>query len=158
MLKNLFRKTWFQIVFFGAIIGGILIIADNKFDFFNAEINKSGTYDGPVQVEKDKAYFTEVQFSETKFDFGKVKEGDTLSHVFTITNAGNEPLIIYKSVSSCDCVGTDYSKEMISAGAITKLTVYFKTKGRKGPQTRIVTLTCNTDPADIELTINADVE
>lgn len=157
-MKDLFKKTWFQIILFGAIIGGVLIVADNKFDFFGTSKKTDGIYDGPVRIEKDKTYFTAVQFSETKFDFGKVKEGDTLLHEFTITNAGKEPLFIYKSVSSCDCVGTDYSKEMINPGAVSKIKVYFKTKGRKGPQTRLVTLTCNTDPADIVLTINADVE
>ena len=157
-MKDLFKKTWFQIIFLGIIVGAILIIADNKFDFFGAAKKAVGTYDGPVSIEKDKTYFTEAGFSATTFDFGKVKEGDTLSHVFTITNTGKDPLIIYKSTGSCDCVGTDYPKDMISPGADASVKVYFKTRGRKGTQLRTVTLTCNTDPADIVLTINAEVE
>ena len=157
-MKDMFTKTWFQVIFFGIIVGIVLIVADNTFDFFGSAKKDSGTYEGPVRIEKDKTYFTEARFSETKFDFGKVKEGDTLSHIFTVTNTGKEPLFIYKSTGSCDCVGTDYPKDMINPGTVAQVKVYFNTKGRKGTQLRTVTLTCNTDPADIILTINAEVE
>jgi Fe-S cluster assembly iron-binding protein IscA len=37
---------------------------------------------------------TTVQFAETEFDFGKMKQGDQVEHIFKFTNTGNEPLII----------------------------------------------------------------
>jgi hypothetical protein len=157
-MKKLFKKTWFQIVFFGALIGGVLIVADNQFGLFSGGKKDNGTYNGPVSIDKDKTYFTEMSLSEAGYDFGKVKEGDTLSHIFKLANTGKEPLIIYKSIGSCDCVGTDYPKEMIPPGKEVTLTAYFNTKGRKGPQNRTVTLTCNTEPADIMLTLKADVQ
>lgn len=160
-MKTIFRKTWVQIIFFGAIIGAVLIIADNKWGFFNKKNSSdkgSDTYNGPVSIDKNKTYFTEVKFSETNHDFGKVKEGDTLSYVFKITNTGNEPLVVYKSAGSCDCVGATVTKEMIQPGTEVDVKTYFNTKGRKGPQNRVITLTCNTEPADIVLTLKADVE
>jgi Protein of unknown function (DUF1573) len=157
-MKKLFKKTWFQILFFGALVGAVLIVADNQFGLFGGGKKASGTYNGPVSVDKEKTYFTEVSLSEAGYDFGKVKEGDTLSHVFKLTNTGKEPLIIYKSAGSCDCVGTDYPKDMIPPGQVATLTTYFKTIGRKGPQNRTITITCNTEPADIMLTIKADVQ
>jgi len=157
-MKNLFKRTWFRVVFFGAIIGGLLIIFDEQFNLFGSKEEGSPIYDGPVSIEKDKVYFTEVKLSENKFDFGKVKEGDTLMHVFNLMNTGKEPLFIHKSSASCDCMIAQYSTEMIKPGMETAVKVYFNTKGRKGAQVRTVILTCNTDPADITLTINATVE
>ena len=157
-MKKLFKKTWFQILFFGILVGGALIVIDNQFGLFGGGKKENGTYNGPVSVDKDKTYFTEISLSEAGYDFGKVNEGDTLSHVFKMRNTGKEPLIIYKSVGSCDCVGTDYPKDMIAPGNEVTLKTYFNTKGRKGPQNRTITLTCNTEPADIMLTIKADVQ
>ena len=102
-MKKLLAKTWFQIIAFGIVIGAGLILLDNQFDFFNANVKTVSTYNGPVTIEKDKTYFTQASLNETSVDFGKVKEGDTLSHVFKISNTGNEPLFIYKTSGSCDC-------------------------------------------------------
>jgi len=157
-MKKLFSKTWFQIIFFGAIIGAGLILLDNRFDFFNQKEEDNGTYDGPVSTDKNKTYFTEAVLSETSYDFGKVKEGDTLSHVFKISNKGKEPLFIYKGTSSCDCVTADVTKEMIPPGNEVNFTAYFKTKGRKGPQNRTIELTCNTEPAQMLISLKATVE
>ena len=157
-MKKLFKKTWFQILFFGILLAGVFIIIDEKFDLFDTKKVETGTYKGPITVDKNKTYFTEVGLSETIFDFGKVKEGDTLSHVFKMTNKGKEPLIIYKSVGSCDCVSAGFPKDMTAPGKEILLTTYFNTKGRKGQQTRTIVLTCNTEPAEIVLTLKADVE
>lgn len=157
-MKNLFKRTWFRVVFFGLLIGAALIIFDDRYELFKSKKNESPIYEGPVSIEKDKVYFTEVKLPETKFDFGKVKEGDTLMHEFKLMNVGKEPLFIHKSSSSCDCMIAQFSTEMIKPGMETSVKVYFNTRGRKGDQVRTVTLTCNTDPADIALTLNATVE
>ena len=157
-MKKMFDKTWFLVVVFGVIIGTVLILLDNKFDFLGKKEVESGTYNGPVSVDKDKTYFTQASLSETSFDFGKVKEGDTLSHVFKITNKGNEPLFVYKSSGSCDCVAAIVTKDMIPPGTEVDITTYFDTKGRKGVQNRTIELTCNTDPAIMLITLKADVK
>jgi len=157
-MKNLFKKTWFRVVFFGVLIAAVLIIFDEKFSLFGKTKKENDIYEGPISIEKDKTFFTEAKILETKYDFGKVKEGDTLMHEFNLTNTGKEPLIIYKASGSCDCIVAEYPKEMIVPGSEAKVRVYFNTKGRKGVQTRMVTLTLNTDPADLILTINAEVE
>jgi len=158
IMMNLFKKTWFRVVFFGILIAAALIIFDEKFKFFETTKKGNEIYEGPISIEKDKTYFTEIKILETKYDFGKVKEGDTLMHVFKLTNTGKEPLFIYKVSGSCDCIGAEYPKEMINPGSEAQVKVYFNTKGRKGVQNRLVTITCNTDPADIIVTINAEVE
>jgi len=93
-----------------------------------------------------------------KVAVGKVKEGDSLKHIFTIKNVGDSPLFIYKAAVTCDCVATSFSTEPVAAGKEAEVAVFFKTKGRKGPQTRTVSLQTNTDPAELTLIITADVQ
>ena len=157
-MKKLLAKTWFKIIVFGVVIGTGLILLDNKFNFFNAKSGDSGNYNGPVTIEKDKAYFTTASLNQTTVDFGKVKEGDTLSHIFKISNTGNEPLVIYKTSGSCDCVAVVVTKEMIPPGKEVDLTTYFNTNGRKGRQNKTLELTCNTEPAQLLITLKAEVE
>ena len=157
-MKNLFKKTWFRVIFFGILIAAVLIVFDEKFNLFGKAEKENGIYEGPISIEKDNTFFTEAKISETKHDFGKVKEGDTLMHTFTLTNKGKEPLFIYKVSGSCDCIGADYPKQMILPGSEAQVKIYFNTKGRKGIQNRMVTLTLNTEPADLILRINAEVE
>ncbi|MEN9570348.1 MAG: hypothetical protein RL172_1579 [Bacteroidota bacterium] len=158
-MKKLFAKTWFRIIFLGLLVGAVLIIADEKMQLFDKKTpTQTDTYNGPVTAQKSEVYFTQVKLSASNYNFGKVKEGDTVMHAFTLTNTGAEPLFIYKAAGSCDCVASDYSKEMVPPGALTTVKVYFNTKGRNGKQNRTVTLTCNTDPADIVLNIAGEVE
>jgi hypothetical protein len=157
-MKKLFKKSWFQVLFFGILIAAVLIIADEKFGFWGGGKNESGTYKGPVSVDKDKTYFTQAKIEETSFDFGVVKEGDTLSHIFRMTNTGKEPLIIYKNQGTCDCVSALLSKEMVAPGEELIMNARFNTKGRKGKQSRTIIITCNTEPAELILELKADVK
>lgn len=157
-MKNLFKKTWFQILFFGAIAGGILILVDDKFDLLNSEKKDSGMYNGPVSMDKKDIYVADMSFSESEYDFGKAKEGDTLSHVFVVTNTGKDPLFIYKITGSCDCVAATFSNDAIQPGQKTDITVYFKTIGRKGHQSKRIIVVANTDPSEYILNIKAEVE
>jgi len=152
------KKTWVRVVIGGIIIAALLIVLDEQFHLFSGKKDESAIYNGPVSMEKEKTYFTKVAFTEMKYDFGKVKEGDTLMHIFKFTNKGDEPLFIYKSSKSCDCLVAKYPPDMVKPGESSEVHIYFATKGRKGPQTRTVTITCNTDPADIPLVLQADVQ
>jgi len=151
-MRRIFSKTWFQIIVAGTILGVVLILAE---DYFSDD---SKAYNGPVQAEKGKAFVTSIKLSEDIVDFGKSKEGDTLSREIIVTNSGNDPLFIYKSNGSCDCIAARAGKEVIPPGDTTRLMVYFDTKGRKGPQLRKIELTCNTDPAEVFITLKTDVE
>jgi hypothetical protein len=156
-MKNLLKKTWFQIVVAGGLIGVALIVLDNKFHFWNGN-KEEGQYQGPVEANKDEMYMTTAEYSETFFDFGKIKETDTVSHKFIIKNTGKDPLFIFKAAGSCDCVRAVYSQEPIAPGTETVMTVFFAGKGRKGQQNRSVMVNTNTDPAEMVLRITGEVE
>ena len=84
-MKNFFKNTWVQIILFGLMIGLIFILIDNKYNFFNSHKDEN-LYKGPIEVEKDKTYFTKAEYSEFEYDFGKVNEGDTVGHIFKLKN------------------------------------------------------------------------
>ena len=141
----------------GIIIGIILILVDTKLNFFNRD-DKPEKYKDSVEMNSSETYVTKIEFNETKFDFGKVKEGDTVMHEFKITNTGKEPLMIYKAVGSCDCVVALFTTDPVMPGAEESIKVYFKTIGRKGDQLRTVNVHTNTDPAENMLTLTGTVE
>ena len=156
-MKSLFKKGWFQVIVFGILIGIILIVLDNKFDLLN-EKKEKGNLEGPIQMKKEEVYFTSVNFPEQTFDFGKVKEGDTVSHIIKIQNTGKEPLYIYKANGSCDCVRGRFNPDPVQPGKETEAIIEFKTKGRKGKQIRKVIFTTNTDPSETTFTLTGEVE
>ena len=156
-MRKIIKNTWIQIIFFGLLIGLVFILLDNKYDFFNSNKNE-GLYKGPIEVEKNETYFTQAEYSGFEYNFGKVKEGDTVAHIFKLKNTGKEPLIIYKSRGSCECIGAFSSGKNIMPDSTEDVTVYFKTIGRKGRQTRTVTIITNTDPSEAILTFKGEVE
>jgi hypothetical protein len=101
---------------------------------------------------------TTINFDKKEHDFGKMKQGDQVECVFKVTNTGNEPLIIEEAHGSCGCTVPDYPKEPIPAGQTRDIKVKFNSAGKKGSQTKTVTLTSNTEPLQTILTIKAEVE
>src|SRR5919205_898934 len=113
-MKRLIKKAWFQVLFFGVVIGGLLIFIDAHYNLFGSnEEKKPETYNGVIRTKTDEMYFTRVEYPEVKYDFGKVKEGDTVVHNFIIKNSGYEPLMIFKTKGSCDCIKAYHSETPI---------------------------------------------
>lgn len=101
---------------------------------------------------------TTITFDKTEHNFGQMKQGDQVECVFKVTNTGNEPLIIEEAHGSCGCTVPDYPKEPIPGGQTRDIKVKFNSTGKKGSQTKTVTLTANTEPLQSVLTIKAEVD
>lgn len=101
----------------------------------------------------DNAIFN---WSETSFDFGKIKQNVPATHEFTFVNKGNAPLVISSVQASCGCTVAEYSKEPVAPGqrGFVKAT-YNAAKG--GVFTKTVTINSNTDQSVITLTIKGEV-
>lgn len=104
---------------------------------------------------------TSIEFTEDTYDFGEVMEGDKVVYEYAFKNTGNEPLIISNAKGSCGCTVPDWPREPIPVGGSSVIKVQFdsKGKGKVGgqPQSKRVTLTANTDPAQSFLTIKGKV-
>ena len=100
---------------------------------------------------------TSMVFDTYEHDFGTMDEGDAVTHVFSFTNTGSEPLILDKCKGSCGCTVPQCPKEPIAPGASGEIEVKFNSKGKKNNQTKTVTINANTDPAQTILKIKAFV-
>ncbi|MEO1261957.1 MAG: DUF1573 domain-containing protein [Bacteroidota bacterium] len=101
---------------------------------------------------------TAVTFAETEFNFGTVKAGEKVQHVYKFTNTGNEPLVISNAKGSCGCTVPKWPKEPIGVGEEGEILVEFDSKGKSGNQTKTVTITANTDPPQTLIQIKGQVE
>lgn len=113
----------------------------------------------PVNQEADvpTGPLTTLSFGETTFDFGDVDEGEMVSHVYKFTNTGSEPLVIKDAKGSCGCTVPKWPKTPIPPGETGDIQVEFNSKGKTGKQSKRVTITANTDPAQTFLTISGNV-
>jgi hypothetical protein len=80
---------------------------------------------------------------ETQHNFGKVKEGDIVSHTFQLINKGSELLEIKDIKSSCGCAATLLSNPSIKPNEAATLKVDLDTKNRVGKLSRTITLYSN---------------
>ncbi len=82
---------------------------------------------------------------QSQYDFDRVREGDVLSHIFKLENAGKQELAIRKITTNCGCTVAAVDTRTIAAGASTSLVVQFDTSGRRGSQIKTISLFTN-DP------------
>ncbi len=100
---------------------------------------------------------TSMAFEETDFDFGTVEEGEHVKHTYKFKNTGNEPLIIASAKGSCGCTVPKWPSDPIAPGQSGVIDVEFDSKGKPGKQTKRVTVTANTVPAQSFLNITGNV-
>ncbi len=100
---------------------------------------------------------TSIVFNETEFNFGKVKAGEKVQHVYKFKNTGDEPLVISNAKGSCGCTVPQWPKEPIGVGEEGEILVEFDSKGKSGNQTKTVTITANTDPPQSLIQIKGEV-
>ncbi len=101
---------------------------------------------------------TTLSFDELEYDYGIIDEGEKARHTYKFTNTGSEPLIISNAKGSCGCTVPSWPKEPIPPGATGQIDVEFNSKGKKGKQSKRVTITANTDPVQTFLTIKGEVK
>ncbi|RKR84766.1 uncharacterized protein DUF1573 [Mucilaginibacter gracilis] len=99
-----------------------------------------------------------ITFESDSYDFGKIKEGDKVSHNFKFTNSGKSPLIISSAVASCGCTTPEWPKEPVKPGDSGVIKVTFNSAGKGGLQDKLITITANTIPAQNLAHLKGEVE
>lgn len=110
-----------------------------------------------AQTEKATQALTSMHFDAPTFEYGKIEQGEIVQNVFEFTNSGTEPLIIAQAKGSCGCTVPEWPKEPILPGETAQLLVQFNSKGKSGKQSKRVTITANTEPAQTFLTIKGEI-
>jgi len=107
--------------------------------------------------EKPEGPLPSFSFEKESHDFGTIKDGDVVEHVFGFTNDGKAPLIISDAKATCGCTVPDWPKEPIPIGGSGEIKVRFNSKNKPGVQNKTVTLTANTWPTTQRIRIKANV-
>jgi hypothetical protein len=98
-------------------------------------------------------------FQETAHNFGKVKQGEVLTHEFVFKNSGDATLVVERVETTCGCTAALVSADKIGPGKEGKIKVSLDTHGYSGRMSRYVYLVSNdADSPRRELTITADIE
>jgi hypothetical protein len=99
-----------------------------------------------------------IHFTETRHDFGVVKEGNVVDYEFKFSNKGKSTLEIKDIKTSCGCTAALVSEKKLMPGQVGTLKVELDTKNRTGKMSRSITITSN-DPEEPDkiLTIYAEV-
>ena len=74
-----------------------------------------------------------ISFEESEHNFGNIEEkGGKVSHKFTFTNNGKNPLRILSVKPSCGCTTPDWTKDEIKPGNQGYIIAEYNPKGRPG--------------------------
>ncbi|MBK8817973.1 MAG: DUF1573 domain-containing protein [Saprospiraceae bacterium] len=125
-------------------------------------VDPSATTTGDAQTPAvPTGPITTLKFDNPNYDWGKINDGEKVTHLFKFTNTGKEPLIISDAKGSCGCTVPEWPKEPIAPGAKGEIKVVFDSKGKGSKEgkldTKKVTITANTDPAQTFLNIQGIV-
>ena len=71
-----------------------------------------------------RSLFGSAVVDETDYDFGRMEVGEEQSHVFTIRNEGEAPLVIVKGPTTCQCTISDVETGTKAPGESAKVTRY----------------------------------
>jgi len=101
---------------------------------------------------------TTVALSESNFDFGKIKKGDKVEHVYEITNTGTNPLVISEVKPGCGCTAPDFTKEPIMPGKKGKITLHFDSTNFDGNVNKFADVFANVEKAPIRINFTANIQ
>jgi len=103
----------------------------------------SGTKIDKNQLEAMKKDTTEISFDEDEHDFGKIQQGEVVSHTFEFTNTGKSVLIIGTVKASCGCTVPEWPKDPIKPGEKGQIKVVFDSDGKRGQINKSVSVMGN---------------
>ena len=106
---------------------------------------------------KTNSDLPEIKFEEEEFDFGKITQGEIVSHAFSFTNTGTNNLIISGASGSCGCTVPHWPKEPIKAGEKNQINVVFSSEGKSGMQEKTITIVTNCEPATRIIKIKTEI-
>ncbi len=127
-------------------------------------VEQNQAMEAPVVSETDLAAaaqdkpLTNIAISENHFDFGKIKKGEQVKHVYEITNTGTNPLVISQVKPGCGCTAPDYTKDPILPGKKGQITLSFDSSNFDGLVNKEASVFANVEKAPVVLTFSANIQ
>lgn len=107
---------------------------------------------------KAKPAGPQIEFSEVKYDFGTIKQGDVVDHVFKFKNTGTQPLVISNVGVSCGCTVPAWTKEPVQPGKTGTISAKFNSAGKMGMQTKVLTIDSNSAGGSTTVSLVGEVK
>ena len=160
------------------IIGTFLILGMSSFfvacsgektseastDETNAEITNTATSNASTAnvtaettTEEGTANLAAIQFEETVHDFGNIKEGEKVEHIFKFKNTGEVPLILTGVQPSCGCTASDYTKDPVAPGGEGTISLTFDSQGKPGTVNKTATVKANIEGGQTIISFKGNV-
>lgn len=115
----------------------------------------------PEPTEAESVLRPKLYIAQRVHDLGTILEGDKHIVRWRLENRGSADLIIERTQASCGCVVARLTDEQktIPPGESLELTAEFDSRGRRGPQSKSVTVYSN-DPVEptLKLEFTADLQ
>ena len=97
-----------------------------------------------------------VNFKETTYDFGKIKQGVPVNHEFQFSNISTKPVVIESATASCGCTTPTWPQAPIAQGKSDKLKAGFNAAAA-GQFTKQITVKVAGAQQPVILTIKGEV-
>ena len=121
------------------------------------DINTSAVNNSSSAEGKTNGNAPDIKFDEAEFDFGKIIQGEKVTHSFFFRNTGKKNLIVSSASGSCGCTVPEWPKEPILPGQSGKIDVVFSSEGKSGYQEKTVTVVTNCEPATRVIRIKCEI-
>jgi hypothetical protein len=128
-------------------------VVDQVYLAVNGESDRRNRLSVSATIEEDYSKWSEekmanapvMELENRVFDFGEIKQGEKVTHSFSLTNNGKSNLILRKVRASCGCTAIQPEKTVIAPGESTNIVAEFNSRGMSGRQNKSVTVYSN-DP------------
>ena len=147
------QKAFSTIFFVFSIFFFISCNSNERSPLSSDVINNPNTASGIT----DRTILPAFTFTEEVHDFGKIIEGESVSYEFKFKNSGKTDLLISDVSTSCGCTVPVFTKEPVRPGASGTIKVTFASAGKRGLQSKTITIVANTQPNTTQLRIKAQV-
>lgn len=126
-------------------------------DSLAPKMETSVASEAPAPVVSNQP-LTTLALSESNFDFGNIKKGEKVNHVYEITNTGKNPLVISEVKPGCGCTAPEFTKDPILPGKKGKITLSFDSSSFDGAVQKYADVFANVEKSPIKLTFNANIQ
>ena len=98
----------------------------------------------------------EIEFDKITHDYSTLELGDIKTGIFTYTNVGNRPLVLFDVIVSCDCTEVEWQKEPVMPGKTGVIKVIYTAK-TAGVIAKQITVQSNAQTDRIRLQLKGNV-
>jgi Protein of unknown function (DUF1573) len=98
-----------------------------------------------------------IQFDNANHNFGDIKEGDKVTHVFKFKNTGKNDLTVIEVRPSCGCTAPEWTRTPVKSGESGEIKIIFDSNRKVGQNKKSIALLTNTMEGNEVLTFEANV-